>query len=329
MLYRIEVRAASAPGSSRAGGMDRSRSPPGGNLMVFLHQTATSPPEIWRATLDGKGQRALTALNREALAQLDLTALEPFGFVGAGGLGVRMAAQAPRLRSEKTYPLVYLIHGGPAERLGRRMARPLELRDVRGPGVRGGGGQLPWVDRLRPPLHQQHLAQLGRAPLRGSHEGARCPGIPPVHRQGADRRRGGFVRRLHDLLDGGHTTRFRRWSRTTGFSIRSRWLGRPKSSGSPLGFGGSQLSPAARALMEKWSPANYISQLVHADADRARSARFPGRCLGRVSGLHRAQAPWRPRQVPVLSGRRTFRLKPRNRRFWWGTVLDWFDSLLR
>ena len=82
--------------------------------MVFLRQTATSPPEIWRATLDGKGQRALTALNREALAQLDLTALESFGFVGAGGDSVfGWLLKPPGFDPEKSYPLFYLIHGGP------------------------------------------------------------------------------------------------------------------------------------------------------------------------------------------------------------------------
>src|SRR5262249_52498210 len=85
VLYRID-----AAGGKRtkiiSGGRNGSAQVSGkGSPLIFPRQTATSPPEIWAAGYDGKGARALTALNRAALGQLDLTPLESFGFVGAGG----------------------------------------------------------------------------------------------------------------------------------------------------------------------------------------------------------------------------------------------------
>ncbi len=113
-LYRLDT-AGGKPVLLVAGGLNSApRVMPDGKAIVYLHQTATQPNEIWTAGLDGSNPRALTALNAQALAGLDLAPLEPFGFVGAAGDSVHgWILKPPGFEPGRRYPLVYLIHGGP------------------------------------------------------------------------------------------------------------------------------------------------------------------------------------------------------------------------
>ena len=87
--------------------------------------------------------------------------------------------------------------------------------------------------------------------------------------------------------------------------------------------------PAARATMEKWSPANYTGRwktpmlVVHGQEDYRVD----------VSEGFRAYTALRVRGVPgkflYFPSEGHFVLAPRDRRLWWSTVLDWFDGYLR
>jgi dipeptidyl aminopeptidase/acylaminoacyl peptidase len=81
--------------------------------------------------------------------------------------------------------------------------------------------------------------------------------------------------------------------------------------------------------MKKWSPANFIAQwstpmlIVHGQQDFRVD----------VSEGYQAFTALKLRGIPAkflyFPDEGHYVLKPRNRRLWWGTVLDWFDSLLR
>jgi dipeptidyl aminopeptidase/acylaminoacyl peptidase len=98
--------------------------------------------------------------------------------------------------------------------------------------------------------------------------------------------------------------------------------------GSMYEFGGSQLSPTARAIMEKWSPANYIANwttpmlIVHSESDY-RVDLSEG--LQAYTALKLRGLPGKFLDFPDESH---WISQPRARRLWWGTVLDWLDEYL-
>ena len=94
-------------------------------------------------------------------------------------------------------------------------------------------------------------------------------------------------------------------------------------------FGGSTTSPEARALMEQWSPANAIGQwktpmlIIHGQQDFRVDV---SEGLQAFTALQTAKIPSKFLYFPDEGH---FVLKPRNRRLWWGVVLDWLDQYLR
>jgi dipeptidyl aminopeptidase/acylaminoacyl peptidase len=87
---------------------------PGAGSLAFVHHTADRPGEIslWE---EGKPKpRTLTAHNAPLVSQLDLPAIEGFTFTGADRDQVHgWLLRPPGFDPKKTYPVVFLIHGGP------------------------------------------------------------------------------------------------------------------------------------------------------------------------------------------------------------------------
>jgi dipeptidyl aminopeptidase/acylaminoacyl peptidase len=332
VLYRIDL-----PGGKRtrivAGGRNGSvQVSSSGNLMVFLHQSATSPPELWQAGLDGKGKKAFTSLNRAALGQLDLANLESFGFAGANGDSVfGWLLKPPGFDPRKSYPLLYLIHGGPQsawvdewhQRWNYAMfaARGYVVAAVNPHGSTGYGQAFTnAVSR-----------NWGAAPYEDLMKGldallADRPWIDPTRLGAAGASYGGYM--IYWIA--GHTGRFKALVAHDGVFNPLSMTGSTEELWFPnWEFGGSQLSASARALMEKWSPANFIANwstpmlIVHGQQDFRVD----------VSEGFQAFTALKLRGVPAkflyFPDEGHYVLKPRNRRVWWGSVLDWFDSLLR
>jgi len=332
VLYRIDV-----PGGKRsrliAGGRNSSVQVAGkGSLLAFLHQSATAPPEVWAMNPDGKDQRALTALNRTALAQVDVRPLESFGFVGAGGDSVfGWLLKPPQFDSTKSYPLLYLIHGGPqsawADEWHQRWnyamfaARGYVVAAVNPHGSTGYGQAFTdavsrnWGDGAYDDLMKGLDAVLGGRSY-----------IDPKRLGAAGASYGGYM--IYWIA--GHTTRFRALAAHDGVFNPVSMSGSTEELWFPIWeFGGSQLSPNARAIMEKWSPTSSIANwstpmlIVHGQQDFRVD----------VSEGYQAFSALKLRGVPAkflyFPDEGHFVLKPRNRRLWWGTILDWFDSFLR
>jgi dipeptidyl aminopeptidase/acylaminoacyl peptidase len=87
---------------------------PKSGKMVFAHNTAQAPAEVYIAGPDGSALTQLTRHNAPLLSQLDLPKLEGFAFPGADGHEVHgWLLRPPGFDPSQKYPVVFLIHGGP------------------------------------------------------------------------------------------------------------------------------------------------------------------------------------------------------------------------
>ncbi|MFO7768769.1 MAG: S9 family peptidase [bacterium] len=87
---------------------------PDGEHLVTARQSVTLPTELFLLEAGGGTVRQLTDTNGDLLAELDLDPIERFTFSGAGGMGVEgLIVRPPGFDPERSYPLVYLVHGGP------------------------------------------------------------------------------------------------------------------------------------------------------------------------------------------------------------------------
>ena len=303
---------------------------PDGSFLVFVRQTSTMPPEIWRADISGRGLRPLTHLNDNALANLDLGPAEPFHFRGAQGDDVAgWIIKPPGFDAGRQYPLLYLVHGGPQgawhdewhPRWNYQMfaARGYVVAAVNFHGSTGYGqaftnsisrnwGGLPYDDLM---AGLDYLVKL--------------PYVDSLRVGAAGASYGGYM--IYWMA--GHTTRFRALMAHDGVFNPLSMAGTTEELWFPTWeFGGTQLSPAARSIMEKWSPANFASRwstpmlIVHSQKDYR---------LDLSEGLQ-AFTALRLRGVPgkflYFPDEDHFVTKPRNRRLWWGVTLDWFDRWL-
>ncbi|MGE0352351.1 MAG: prolyl oligopeptidase family serine peptidase [Gemmatimonadales bacterium] len=331
VLYRIDV-----PGGRRqrilGGGVNSDvRTAARADRMVFLRQTAARPPEVYVAGTDGSDPRQVSAVNSQALEGLALTAAEPFAYVGALDDSVHgWIIRPPGFDPARQYPVIYLIHGGPQgawlnswhPRWNYAMfaARGYVVAAVNFHGSTGYGqtftnsisrhwGDYPYDDLMK---GVDYLASL--------------PYVDSTRIAAAGASYGGYM--IYWMA--GHTNRFRTLVAHDGIFNVMSMVGTTEELWFPIHeFGGSQLAIAARAIMEKWSPANYASNwttpmlIIHGQDDYR---------VDLSEGLQ-AFTALRLRGIPgkflYFPDEGHFVLKPRNRRLWWGTVLDWIDDRTR
>jgi len=292
---------------------------PDGRTLVYLHQTNTQPAEVW---VSGK---ALTHHNDSALATLDLPPLEEFGFVGALGDSVfGWTQKPPGFDPTRRYPLVYLIHGGPqgawtdswGPRWNNQMfaARGFVVAEVNFHGSTGYGQKF--TDAI-----SQHWGDYPYQDLmKGVDVVARLPYVDSTRMGAAGASYGGYM--VYWIA--GHTNRFKVLVDHDGVfntvsmagSTEELWF-------TDWEFGGPLY--ANRALYEKWSPLNHVSEwktpmlIVHSQLDY------------RVDLSEGYQAFTAAKRMGVDAKFLSFPdeghwvLRPRNRRIWWGTVLDWLE----
>jgi dipeptidyl aminopeptidase/acylaminoacyl peptidase len=112
-LYTLPIGGGTPRCIARGGNTGGVSAGPGGRL-VFIRDAIDMPAELWTVQLDGKGLRALTAINAERVAQLDFGQVRDVTFRGAGGDPVQMfVVLPPGYRAKARYPLFQVLHGGP------------------------------------------------------------------------------------------------------------------------------------------------------------------------------------------------------------------------
>ena len=109
-LFRIDARTGEVTPLTGRGAISGVESR--ANVLVYARDGFDAPTRIMTGV--GEAARALTTHNAEAMAALDLPEAEAFTFAGWNGEDVRGWVFKPVGYVEgRTYPAVYLIHGGP------------------------------------------------------------------------------------------------------------------------------------------------------------------------------------------------------------------------
>jgi dipeptidyl aminopeptidase/acylaminoacyl peptidase len=305
---------------------------PKGDQVVFLRQTATLPPEVFAVGIDGKGLRSLAPLNAAALASLDLAPLESFRFLGALGDSVQAwLLKPPAFNPNRKYPLIYVVHGGPEVPMldywGARWnyhmfaSRGYVVAVVNFHGSPGWGQQF--VNSISKHWGDYPFEDL----MKGLDVVAALPYVDSTRMGAAGASYGGYMVNWMQ----GHTDRFRAMVSHDGIFDLASAQGASEELWFPnheFGEGG-MTNPETRAMMERWSPSNFAERwktpmlVVHGQQDFR---------LELAEGLQ-AFTALKVRNIPAkflyFPDEGHWVLKPRNRRLWWSTVLDWMDQYLR
>ncbi len=330
-LYRVPVPTGPRVRIAGGGANTAPQLMPAGDGMVYLGQTATQPPELYLTRFDGKPPTPLTQLNRQALANVDLRPLEPFSFIGAKGDSVHGWLMKPaRFDSTAKYPVAYLIHGGPQGswldtwhlrwNYALFAARGYLVAAVNFHGSTGYGqaftnsistnwGSLPYEDLMK-----------------GVDQLATLPNVDPTRIGAAGASYGGYM--IYWMA--GHTDRFKTLIAHDGIYNTASMAGTTEELWfSNWEFGGGITSPQARSLLEQWSPAASADLwktpmlVVHGQQD------FRVDVSEGFQAFTALQANKIASKFLYFPDEGHFVLKPRNRRLWWGVVLDWLDQYLK
>ncbi|MGY1529171.1 dipeptidyl-peptidase 5 [Luteimonas sp. A649] len=116
-LFKVDI--ASGEVTRLVGGGSVSSFEVAGNSLVFSRNAIDTGDVIHVASTDGQNQRAITPTAAERLPDVDFGAFEQFSFKGAKGATVHGYVVKPwNFEEGKTYPVAFLIHGGPQGSFG-------------------------------------------------------------------------------------------------------------------------------------------------------------------------------------------------------------------
>jgi len=335
-IYRIDIPSFGRSVAVGGNGVNtRVAVAPDGKTFVYLHQSHTRPNEVWVSGRRGGGRERgedggpLTHHNDSALAMLDLRPLEGFGFVGALGDSVfGWLAKPPGFDPSRKYPLVYLIHGGPqgawTDYWGSRWnyamfaARGYVVAAVNFHGSTGYGQKF--TDAI-----SQHWGDYPSEDLlKGLDAVSRLAYVDSTRMGAAGASYGGYM--IAWLA--GHTDRFKVLVDHDGVFNTVSMAGTTEELWfTDWEFGGTPY--ANRELYEKWSPLNHVKNwktpilFVHGQLDYRvdLSEGYQAFTAARRMGV--------PAKFLYFPDEGHWVLKPRNRRIWWSTVLDWIDQYLK
>ena len=323
-IYRIELPSFRRSLVASGGGVNTAvQVLPDSRGVVYLHQSATHPAEVW---VSG---RPLTHHTDAAVEDLGLGPLEEFRFVGALGDTVSgWLLKPPAFDPAKRYPVAYLVHGGPQgawldnwhARWNYQMfaARGYVVAAVNFHGSTGYGQRF--TDAISRHWGDYPFEDL----MKGLDVVARLPYVDSTRIGAAGASYGGYM--IFWLA--GHTDRFKALVAHDGvFNPLSMYGSTEELWFVEWEFGGTPY--ASRALYEKWSPLNHVQHwktpmlIIHGQNDYRVD----------VSEGYQAFTAARKMGVPAkflyFPDADHWVTRPRDRRLWWDTVLEWLDQYLK
>ena len=297
-----------------------------GRTIIYTEQSGSRPTEIFRATSSGGTGVALTHLNDALLSRYTLTPLEETWVESADKTRIHaFIVKPPGFAESKTYPVVFLIHGGPQGAWGESWSYRWN------PQVFAGAG---YVVVMPNPRGSTGYGQQFIDDINGDWGGKPFDDIMAVvdyvsTLKYADSNRmaaagasyGGYM--IDWLL--GHTSRFKAMVSHDGvFDLRSMagsteelWFPMWEFKGMPWD------NPE---MYERWSPSNFVKEfktptlVIHGEEDY----RVP---LDQGLQLYTAlQMQKVPSKLLVFPDEGHWVLKPQNSLLWHRQVLDWIGQ---
>jgi dipeptidyl aminopeptidase/acylaminoacyl peptidase len=301
-----------------------------GGLVVFLRDTLAAPAEVWTARLDGTEAHALTRINADRVAAVQMGSAQDFWFPGAGGDKVHGFIVKPAgFEPGRKYPVAFFVHGGP---------------------------QGAWMDQFHYRWNMQIFAAAGYAVVAINFHGS--TGFGQAFTDAIREDWGGkpyedlmkgldYAAANYDFVDGGrvcalgasyggymvnwmagHTDRFRCLVTHDGeldlvssyYSTEELWFPEWEMGGPPW---------EARAMYERWTPERWVSNwktptlVVHGGRD----FRIPE--TEGFSVFTALQRRGVPSKLLYFPDENHWVLKARNSVLWHQTVLDWLEQWLK
>ena len=296
-----------------------------GDGLVYVAGTHTTMRELY----SGRDGKQLTNVGKAFAEGRELSEPERFTATSQDGTEVdAWIVRPPGFDPARKYPLVYLVHGGPqgawTDYWGARWnyamfaARGYVVAAVNFHGSTGYGQKF--TDAI-----SQHWGDYPfEDVMKGLDVVARLPYVDSTRMGAAGASYGGYM--IYWLA--GHTDRFKVLVDHDGVfdpvsmagTTEELWFVDWEFGGTPY---------ANRALYEKWSPLNFVPSwktpmlIVHSQLDYRVD----------LSEGYQAFTALKARGVPAkflyFPDEGHWVLKPRNRRVWWSTVLDWLDQYLK
>ncbi len=301
--------------------------------LVFVGQRANYPAEVLAAVYDNgqvRGFRQLTRTNAELVDQLELPEAESFTFKSFDGTKVQgWIMRPPFFDSTKTYPMIFIVHGGPQGFWGDEFHYRWNMEMFAAPGyvvvavnprgstgfgqaftdgVNGDWGGKPYKDLM---AGLDHVLATYRF-------------IDKNRIGAAGASYGGYM--MNWML--GHTNRFKAIFTHSGvYDLVSMWGGTEELWFPEWEFQGTPWSNPK--MYEKWSPSRYAKNfktptlVSHGQLD----FRVPvEQSMQLFSTLQRLGVPSRfvyfPNEGHTI-------LKPVNAQLWYKEFRNWFDTWLK
>jgi dipeptidyl aminopeptidase/acylaminoacyl peptidase len=300
-----------------------------GRTMIYTEQSGSRPTEIFRATSSGGAGVALTHLNDALLSRYTLTPFEESWVEGADKTRLHaFLVKPPGFTESKTYPVVFLIHGGPQGAWGEEWSYRWNAQVFAGAG---------YVVVMPNPRGSTGYGQQFIDDINGDWGGKAFDDIMAVvdyfstlkyvdanRMAAAGASFGGYM--IDWML--GHTSRFKAVVSHDGvFDLRSM-AGSTEELWFPVWeFKGMPWDNPE--MYERWSPSNFVKQfttptlVIHGEEDY----RVP---LDQGLQLYTAlQMQKVPSKLLVFPDEGHWVLKPQNSLLWYRQVLDWIGQWVK
>lgn len=294
-----------------------------GRTLVYTEMSGSSPVEIYRASSAGGAPQPVTRLNDDVLAAYDLRRLEEFTVTGADNTPVHsFLLKPPAFDSNRKYPVLFLIHGGPQGAWGESFSyrwNPQVFASagfvVVMPNPRGSTGYgTKFTDEINGDwggkVYEDIMAVVRHV--------EKLPYVDPDRFAAAGGSYGGYM--VNWIL--GHTDRFRALVSHAGVydlysmggETEELWFTTWEFRGHPW---------ENPEMYDRWSPSRYAANfrtptlVIHGELDY----RVPyGQGLQLFTAL---QAKKVPSRLVLFPDEGHWILKPQNSLFWYRTFLDW------
>lgn len=298
-----------------------------GKTLFFKNQRSTLPYEIFAINTDKSNFRKITGVNSELLSVLDMNEVETFWAMGAEDTKVQsILVKPPFFNSNKKYPMMFLIHGGPQGHWldDFHFRWNLQMFASKGyvvvaPNPRGSTG---YGQKFTDEISQDWGGKV-YIDLMNSYDYAveNFNFIDKNNTFAAGASYGGYMINWIE----GHTDRFNALVCHAGvFNLESMYGATEELWFPEWEFGGAPWEN--RKLYQKWSPHMFVENfktpmlVVHGAYD----FRVPfGQAMELFTSLQKMNVESKLLYFPDETH---FVTKPQNAKLWWNTIYNWFEK---